>query len=724
MLNEGFELFKSLERCGIAPPKRHPDIKEPGKKDGLIVGLNKEGNVDRIEYRNKEDISKLWTMREGNHNSFPVLKLQRPIWKVDKNDVLRNNLVNLKKDEAEKKKMITEKERELNITEMEINWWNRLQERVTIIRPFFETKDRIYQALHDLMNRFLASNLNTFIYDLSIKLRQVDNDIPYSLLENILIGNKWDNKKQEYVAEVPLIIDVSDWENYSIRVASPKFENFVSSCLFKMQDAAGQPENNKGLSALSGEITILKDDKFPKPKLPIIGETFLFAVNKDTPCQTRYGKTSTDIIPIGRKEANDIQDSLNWITENSREGKTWYSVPGSTGKRDLLIVYIENKPDINVNKAHLLGGVSKNDFSESNYETTAKVVIDALKGREVVKANDLIRIFAIRKADPGRTQISLNRFYTISELIQADKLWREAAKNYPPFSLPFFRKEIEKKTAKKQIYSELITEFLNNDELNIIPLTPWCPFPTDVVQITQRQWIRAGQDSTYVSGISLGDVYDIYFDLQNNQKLLTEHALQITLQRKQPLLIGLGNAVHKDDIKNFYAEAKFTVLKAISILAIYLYKLGIKKENYMKDIFFNIGRFLSLVDTLHFEWCKNVRGGYPEKSEKEWRKAIPPQLLGNAHLQIALDNPVAAFDMLSRRINIYQAWTKKEKGEQAKLGRWAVNELGKVSNILCEKTLPSTTTSVERAQILLGYLARIEKKTETDLPEEINAENN
>ena len=49
MLNEGYTLYKSLERCGIKLTKRHPDIKEPGKKDGLIVALNKEGKVDRIE---------------------------------------------------------------------------------------------------------------------------------------------------------------------------------------------------------------------------------------------------------------------------------------------------------------------------------------------------------------------------------------------------------------------------------------------------------------------------------------------------------------------------------------------------------------------------------------------------------------------------------------------------------------------------------------------------
>jgi hypothetical protein len=118
---------------------------------------------------------------------------------------------------------------------------------------------------------------------------------------------------------------------------------------------------------------------------------------------------------------------------------------------------------------------------------------------------------------------------------------------------------------------------------------------------------------------------------------------------------------------------------------------------------------------LHYEYCDKVRGGN-----------IPPQLLGNAHLQAALDNPVLAFDMLSRRIGIYQAWTKKghDNQDELKLARWAVGQLGKVSDLLAEKTLPDRTTSAERAQILLGYLARADKKVDTTsepLPTEVNS---
>ncbi|MCL4539499.1 MAG: hypothetical protein M1378_07875 [Bacteroidetes bacterium] len=710
MLNEGYALCKSLQRCGIQPANRHPDIKEPGKKDGLVVGLNKKGEVARLEYRSAEEIANLWTVREGMHNSFPVLKIQRPLWKVGKDDPFRKKIINLKANDEEKRNLLNNQHSKVNITSDQTNWWKRLHERVTELKPFFETNNPDYRAVPQLMNRFLlVPKLEDFLEELLNRIIQFQKEIPYPLFETILVGNKWVEKDKEYSAEIPLVLDVNDWDDktqYSNRVASKRVEDFVSECLFKRQGMSDQDgkKGNHGVSALSGKEQILENDKFPCPKLPIIGNAYLFSVNDQTPCQSRYKRSSTNIIPVGRKEANAIQGSLKWITGNDRKGKTWCSVPGSSdGESDLLMVYLENKPNMDVNKALLLGGVSKNDFTESQYEEVAGAVVKALKGEEVIKSNDLIRLFVLRKADPGRTQVSLQRAYTKGNLISADEDWRVAAKNGPKVFMRFFRKEIEKTTAKQENISTLIKKFLQDDKSKVVYLAPHCPFPADLVRLTQKQWIRFGQDFSPVAGCSLGDVYDIFFARRNEQKYLIEDLLNMTILRTHSLLIAIGQADHKKDMSGFNTEARFTTLTTISALAIYLYKLGIKKEDYMKDTFFYVGRFLSLVDTLHFEYCDKVRGG-----------SIPPQLLGNAHLQVALDNPTSAFDMLSRRIGVYQAWTRKEQGERAKLARWAVGQIGKVTDFLAEQNLPDSTTSPQRAQILLGYLSRPERKTEND----------
>ena len=721
MLNEGYALYKSLKECDmIGKPsftRGHRDVTNPGKSDGLIIGLNEKGHVSRIEFRNKQEMIKLWTITKGNHNSFPAIKLQRPLWKVKSNDTLRTNLKELKKNEQEKRTLLFNQNTEFNITETEINWWQRLQERTKELQPLFKTTDKDFNVFYELMSRFqLADNFVTFLVGFLKALKDSKNDIPYSLIENILVGNKEDKNKNEYRAEVRLIFDVDDWDDadkYLNRVASPRLEPFVINCLFNMQDSSSGISTPR-VSGLSGKPKILIDDKYPQLTLPI-GKAYLFSATENIPCLERYGKISTEIFPVGKDEADDILRSLKGIINEDRKGKTWYPL----NKDEFLIVYLESKPDISVNNAHLLGGVTKDDFSESSYEAISSVAIEALKGIKLIKANDLIRLFALRKADPGRTQVSLQRIYTVSDLEKANESWREAAKNAPNITLPFFRKEIERITAKQKNTSTIIKTFLENDKSNIINLTSHCPFPADLVRLTQKQWIRGGEDSTSVPGIALGNVYDIFFANGNTEKNMVEYLLSITLQRTQSLIIGVAQADHKKELnkfevqKKYDSQKKFTVLKAVSAFAIFLHKLGIKKEEYMKDTFFYVGRFLSLVDTLHFEWCKHVRGGYPEK--EEWRKAIPPQLLGSAHLNIALDNPNSAFDIISRRIRYYKDWTRVEQSDTVALARWAVAEIGKIATLIVEKPnyLPTSTTSTERAQILLGYLAREDKKVDT-----------
>jgi hypothetical protein len=683
MLNEGYTLYKSLERCGISLMPHHPDLKKPGRKEGLIVGLDTRGQVANIEYRGSDKMAELWTTSEGNHNSFPVLKLQHPLWRVDPNDAVRERIKELKKDEIKKRQFLMQQYYDINITSTDINWWARVHGRVDEMSHFFHTTEREYVALYNLMGRFLEANdLKMFLQELLNQLKKHD-EIPYSFIENILIGNKWDKKKHEFRSEVPLVMDLCDWGNYPTRIASQKLESFVSECLFKMQ----KPSQTNGISALSGRIIEIEDKKFPNPTLPIIGQTYLFSVNDQTPCQTRYKKTSTSIFPAGRNEANVIQESLRWITSEERRGKTWYPVPGiKDSETDLLIVYLIDKPNTNLNKARLLGGVSSTDLNESTFEEIAAPIIDAYRGQHILKASDKIRFFVLRQADPGRKQVVVNGDFTASDVVKAAEVWQQAGGNVPPFALLF-------PGAKDE---------------NAKILTPRCPFPADLVRLTQKQWVRLGEDySNKVPGIALGKVYDIFFDQGGKNKAAVYALLRIVLRRTEPLLIGLVGAMHKNTLEKFTPESRFTLLLAISVISICLYKLGISKEKYMSDTFFFVGRFLSLTDTLHMEYCKNIRNGN-----------IPPQLLGNAHLNLALKNPAAAFALLSQRIGVYQAWTRKEQGEKVKLARWAVGEMGEIALSLANEGLPTTTDDAAKAQILLGYLAKSGKKesigTDTD----------
>lgn len=117
----------------------------------------------------------------------------------------------------------------------------------------------------------------------------------------------------------------------------------------------------------------------------------------------------------------------------------------------------------------------------------------------------------------------------------------------------------------------------------------------------------------------------------------------------------------------------------------------------MNEIAFQIGRILSLVDTLHKEYSKVVRND------------IPNQLLGNSMMKTALDNPQRALARLNQRLLVYKAWVDKG-GEETRLAKWAVSEMGKIARGLENCDLDIRLDDIGQAKMLLGYLARYENQ--------------
>ena len=123
----------------------------------------------------------------------------------------------------------------------------------------------------------------------------------------------------------------------------------------------------------------------------------------------------------------------------------------------------------------------------------------------------------------------------------------------------------------------------------------------------------------------------------------------------------------------------------------------------MKGPAYKLGQMLSHADGLHLEYCRHKRGG-----------SVPPQLLGNALMGQACTNPTRALSQLTDRIRVYQAWARSDQSEGARLAKWHLGQMGPIANDLADAELPSRITDVEKAELLLGYLARSEKKSNAD----------
>jgi len=700
MLNELYQLSRNLQKCGIEFGTQHQDVKKPGKGDGFIIEVNKQGQPANIEFTDSAKMIKLWTIRKGKHNSFPYMKL-KPLWILDLDDTTRADLQKLRmkknaKDEYKTKLLQICKAKGINKQGVLISKW--ATQKIHALRKKDAKLDSLLQLTERLpaeTNKtatFMLSLANIFMQKMSTVIdegfgsSEKEGKKRQEIIETIFIGKiKKEKGKEKVMCDVPFFFDISDWPQYSCRVADPGMGRIVGTHLPKSHKSG-----KEGMSALEGERKILHFGPYPDPTLPAIGIAYLFSMNEDIPCHDRYGLIGSKIFPSSRDAVEAAHGALQWCVADERKGKTWQGVPNAKRKQDLLISYLEEKPENAIELASIFAApdVDESITAEAAYENKTKTVCDALRGAPGINDNSQVNVLVISKIDEGRAQVVLSAAYSRKDIIQSAEEWITAANNRPPFSLWLPGKKGEK--AERVV--------------------PSCPSPTDVMKCFQNQWIKNGLDKRAVSGLYLRHVYDLYLGDTFIARQAANNFLALSLQRLGELLIGYGGVDHiskpiKFEVmkKKFLPDARKTVLNAISILAIALYKLEIKKEDYMKNAAFSVGRMLALADKLHCEYCINVRG--KNASDEEKKKSVPPQLIGNALMRTALDNPLKGLSLLSERLLIYQAWATKAQGENVGLAKWALGQMGKVSADLENADIPKQADDAVKAQILLGYLA-------------------
>jgi hypothetical protein len=289
----------------------------------------------------------------------------------------------------------------------------------------------------------------------------------------------------------------------------------------------------------------------------------------------------------------------------------------------------------------------------------------------------------IGKADKEKKQILMHMTPTPQDVLDAAERWQQGVRqNLPTVTLPFPPEEKGQKAVEGR---------------------PRPPYPDRVVRLLSSEWVRGGTDELKLEGPPLREVLDMMLRSPGKWEESAENLLHLTIQRIGPLLVGVAAAFHSGDkgqMEKFKPPTREAALRAVALLGILLNALGREKEVYMNDTAFQLGRLLSLADTLHREYCVHVRKG-----------DIPPQLIGNALMPAAADNPEDAVDRLRERMNIYQAWAIKSSGEEYRLAKWAVGQMGEICHVI-KRPLPTKTDQTFRAELFLGFMARPPKENE------------
>ena len=485
--------------------------------------------------------------------------------------------------------------------------------------------------------------------------------------------------------KVSLILELSDRSKFEYPANHEAISTWINSRLHANDDAkrVAQADPTGTTTDAYANAAVGLSDSFPSVRLLVLGNVILRSMSSESPCQKRYGYAEAASCPVGQVTRQEMKNALEWIGHPERRAKTWSDVSSLTGVTSVLFAYPVQTPDVSPALAGLIVGMNAlSDPDGARFEACAKRVTEALKGKTLESSAE-VRVFVLSKPDGFRTKVLCGCRYTVDHLLQCAEEWEHAARNIPMVEI----RQLGLKKGDKASW--------------VAPVTP---FPGEVVGCLNTAWERAGSHAKAVSGFGIGDGLGLLLERRPTLHAIAVRAIRTLVSNSLSLVLALGQAHHQGRAHSLAKKYGKHPLLLPSILGLLLAKLGRWKGEYMKGPPFLIGRLLSLADQLHVQYCHGVRKGQ-----------IPPQLVGNALMATALEQPTKALAVLSQRILPYHAWARTlQGGDEVRLVKYFLGELGRMSTELKELELPTKCNDADKAEMLLGYLARSEKDKEPE----------
>lgn len=453
---------------------------------------------------------------------------------------------------------------------------------------------------------------------------------------------------------------------------SEKFVTGMNQCLLNAE-AAQQPSGQTDTIDAFG-IPFMADER-PMPSVKLAGgfDATIRTMFKEQRCQTRYGRIDSASYPISPEMRGKLQAALAWIGDREREDKTWTK----SDQNEILFVYPLAVPDHNISYISPFKRVRNETIQ---FTTRAEQFTQQLRKTRKPGTDshaEGIQIFVLHKIDKARTKVVYTRQTDPAELEQASEAWTLGCTNLPKFLFD----------------------------------APEVPYPLDIADTLNRPWKQSGEPATerfkpipryHGMELLMEPAMSVCSDLQ----LLAANAA--TLSAYLGYLSATENLCHPrwNDAKNMLA-----------LLGLFLYRNGIRKDDYMDNLPYLYGQLLKAADELHALYCKVVRKG-----------EIPPQLAGGGLFLAAVEAPVRTLNVLSQRIMPYYTWAKSYRLQGSQLeGKesWRAGWLYRLCEDITGKikqnwTMQTRLNEEEKAQMFIGYLAAFPKseKNETKTEED------
>lgn len=723
MLNESWQTWKMLKTLPIREDVEawHPLIHTlPNSEKNLLrVRLNKQGHVTSVEDIGTDERVNMRRIVQTSDGSFPIIKVNQPFVELPKSSRIWNELENSKTTRERlnllKSVLVKSKIRQWK----DAGWhWNDSLKKADLILD--ELSNRVETTIAVTLTKAFRKALeskNAFIketMDVALNKLYTGRLSALKCVQELIIGKGTDETDKKI--SVLLVLDLDSGGTFYTK------ETWKNVAAVLPTNLAAKERSHKHAASTSafGEDGALLTEPFPQVKLPVLNAYFpLVSMASDgtfAKCQKRYGLTEYTVVPVTSSQARQMGGSLDWLVTR-KEGTTWRGVASGRFEKkkelqDLLIVYVEEKPELDEKVASLFG--SGDEIALTQFEVDTRAVCDALDGIVRVNPKSKLNLFLIRKASDGQAQIALAKTLKVESVLNAAERWKKAGRDNLPL-ISIYLPQIQKK-------DEIIPA--------VKEASPFAPFPDQVVRLMSQQWIKDGSKAKgqpqKIVGPGLGDVISVMLREEGKWEPVAKNMISLLVRRLGALLVGAFGAQHayvrldsKKKEEPFPRNSRETALRAIAVLGILLDSLNIKKEKYMGEATFKIGQVLSLADTLHKDYCIVVRKG-----------KLPNTLIGTSLMRRALDNPAGALADLSERMMEYLRWAKvahvSTEWSENDPKMIAVNEARKklrqyqpLADGLCVNDLPTECNDVMKAQLLLGFLA----SQPTDIQNENGKEN-
>jgi hypothetical protein len=684
MLNELRELAVSLGRAGISPPVFHPKFPNCPKKAAIWVYLDDNANILRIGSIPLDEVQKIrkWDGVGSLGTSFPAVSMPPLLISEDYNH--KKILASMKKNGGVSSEDIVQ------LVESSKNLWSG---------KFEKLKKCLDLPVDDLLSRFADvpdefSSIGILLH----RAKQVDAEKFYEQLKRKLIHKIIENgdiklidllfyygqTKPSNQNDFQIVFEIDDWNHFPAN----------HDCVQRWMNARLLEIDSQNTSAeldAFGKNASGKDDKYPKIGFKnALGNVILRSMSHENPCQYRYGMINFESFPAGKDSREEIASALEWLKDARLKGKTWSDLSYRMERAMLLFAYPsvipENVPDL----AGMLGDVDETDEDSSeSFSTLAQKVTDALHGgsNDTIESDIRVFVLAKRKGD-ARTKVIASSRYAAAHVIRSAEQWQVGCRGIPKIEVRCFGKN----KGDKPVWQK-----------------PLIPFPAEVAWCLNTVWM-AGKDDNgeRISrakgghGFTINDALCLLLGEGIELRHVANRALGTVIRNASTVMLALGHAhavgkVHKTENKKYSKQ----LLLLPSIIGLLLFKLGLTKGVLMASPAFLVGRLFNIADSLHLAYCKR---------DPDLKKhSIPPQLVGNALMATAQEEPVKALSMLWGRIKPYHAWGQTlNDGEHVGPVGDFLKHLSEVSDQLKDLELPTRCTDADKAQMLLGYLAKLE----------------